>query len=66
MAVLKLQFIYMTKTNSPGRHERLFGNNILHTKFWHVELYLVGKLISHSNNFYLHSDFIQTYLTMTR
>ena len=28
----------------------VFGNNTLHTLFSHAELYLNGKLISHSNN----------------
>ena len=32
----------------------VFGNNTLHTLFSHAELYLNGKLISHSNNCYLH------------
>ena len=41
----------------------VFGNNTLHTLFSHAELYLNGKLISHSNNCYLHSAFIETELT---
>ena len=41
----------------------VFGNNTLHTLFSHAELYLNGKLISHSNNCYFHSAYIETELT---
>ena len=44
-------------------HPIVFSNNTLHTLFSHAELYLNGKLISHSNNCYLHSAFIATELT---
>ena len=41
----------------------VFGNKTLQNLFSHAELYLNGKLISHSNNCYLHSAFIETELT---
>ena len=44
-------------------HPIVFSNNTLQTLFSHAELYLNGKLISHSNNCYLHSAFIETELT---
>ena len=47
-------------------HPVVFSNNTLHTLFSHAELYLNGKLISHSNNCYLHSAFIETELTTDR
>ena len=37
----------------PGDFDAVFSNNTLHTLFSHAELYLNGKLISHSNNCYL-------------
>ena len=40
-----------------------FSTNTLHTLFSHADLYLNGKLFSHSNNCYLHAAFIQTELT---
>jgi len=43
-------------------HPIVFSNNTLHTLFSHAELYLRGKLFSHSNN-YLHAAFIKTELT---
>ena len=46
-----------------NEHPIVFSNNTLHTLFSHAELYLNGKLISHSNNCYLHSAFIETELT---
>ena len=46
-----------------NEHPVVFSNNTLHTSFSHAELYLKGKLISHSNNCYLHSAFIETELT---
>ena len=49
-----------TKVNE---HPVFFSNNALHTLFSHAELYLNGKLFSHSNNCYLHSAFIETELT---
>ena len=45
-----------------NEHPVVFSNNTLHTLFSHAELYLNGKLISHSNNCYLHSAFIETEL----
>ena len=47
----------------PGEFEAVFSNNTLHTLFSYKELYLNGKLISHSNNCYLHSAFVETKLT---
>ena len=47
----------------PGDFDAVFSNNTLHTLFSHAELYLNGKLISHSNNCYLHSAFVETELT---
>ena len=44
-------------------HPVVFSKNTLRTLFCHAELYLNGKLISHSNNCYLHSAFIETELT---
>ena len=44
-------------------HPIVFSNNTLHTLFSHAELYLNGKLISHSNNCYFHAAFIETELT---
>ena len=41
----------------------IFSNNTLHTLFSHAELYLNGKLFSHSNNCYSHAAFIKTELT---
>ena len=41
----------------------VFPNNTLHTLFSHAELYLNGKLISHSNNCFFHAVFIETELT---
>ena len=41
----------------------VFSNNTLHTLFSHAELYLNGKLISHSSNCYFHAAFIKTELT---
>ena len=46
-----------------NEHPIVFSNNTLHTLFSHAELYLNGKLISHSNNCYLHAAFIETELT---
>ena len=46
-----------------NEHPIVFSNNTLHTLFSHSELYLNGKLISHSNNCYLHSAFIENELT---
>ena len=46
-----------------NEHPIVFSNNTLHTLFSHAELYLNGKLISHSNNCYLHSAFTETELT---
>ena len=47
----------------PGEFEAVFSNNTLHILFSHAELYLNGKLISHCNNCYLHSAFVETELT---
>ena len=47
----------------PGDFDVVFSNNTLHTLFSHAELYLNEKLISHSNNCYLHSAFVETELT---
>lgn len=47
----------------PGENNVVFTNNTLHTLFSHAELYLNGKLISHSNNCYLHSALIETEIT---
>ena len=49
-----------TKVNE---HPIVFSSNMLHNFFSHAELYLNGKLISHSNNCYLHAAFIETELT---
>ena len=46
-----------------NQHPIVFSNNTLHTLFSHAELYLNGKLISHSNNCYLHAVFIESELT---
>ena len=46
-----------------NEHPVVFSNNTLHTLFCHPELCLNGQLISHSNNCYLHSAFIDTELT---
>ena len=46
-----------------NEHPIVFSNNTLHTLFSHAELYLNGKLISHSNNCYFHAAFIETELT---
>ena len=46
-------------------HPIVFSNNTLHTLFSHAELFLNGKLISHSNNCYFHAAFIETELTPT-
>ena len=46
-----------------NEHPVVYSNNTLHTLFSHAEFYLNGKLISHSNNCYLHSAFIETELT---
>ena len=43
---------------------RSFSNNTLRPLFSHAEFYLNGKLISHCNNCYLHSAFIETELTI--
>ena len=48
-----------TKTK-PGDFDVVFSNNTLHTLFSHAELYLNEKLISHSNNCYLHSALVET------
>ena len=37
----------------------VFSKNTLHTLFSHAELYLNGKLNSHSNNCYFHAAFIE-------
>ena len=58
--------IYTEKTKTGAKvneHPVVFSNNTLHTLFSHAELFLNGKLISHSNNCYLHSAFIETELT---
>ena len=47
----------------PGDVDVVFSNNTLHTLFSHAELYLNEKLISHSNNCYLHSAFVETELS---
>ena len=49
-----------TKVNE---HPIVLSNNTLHTLFSHAELYLNGKLFSHSNNCYLHAAFLETELT---
>ena len=49
-----------------NEHPVVFSNNTLHTLFSHAELYLNCKLISHSNNCYLHSALIETELTTDR
>ena len=41
----------------------IYGNNLLHSLFSHVELFLNGKLISSSNNNYHHAAFVETELT---
>ena len=46
-----------------NEHPIVFSNNTLHSLFYHAELYLNGKLISYSNNCYLHSAFIETEMT---
>ena len=46
-----------------NEHPVVFSNNTLQTLFCHAELCLNGKLISDSNNCYLHSAFINTELT---
>ena len=46
-----------------NEHPIVFSNNTLHTLFSHDKLYLNGKLISHSNNCYLHSAFFEIELT---
>ena len=43
-----------------NEHPIVFSNNTLHTLFSHAELYLNGQLISHSNDYYFHSAFIET------
>ena len=47
----------------PGDFDVVFSNNTLHTLFSHAEFYLDEKLISHSNNCYLHSAFVETELS---
>ena len=47
----------------PGYFEAVFSNTTLHALSLHAQLYLNGKLISHSNNCYLHSAFVETELT---
>ena len=46
-----------------NEHPIVYSNNTLHTLFSHAELYLNGKLISHSNSCHLHSAFIGIELT---
>ena len=41
----------------------IYGNNLLHSLFSHVQLFLNGKLISSSNNNYHHAAFVETELT---
>ena len=41
----------------------IYGNNLLHSLFSHVELTLNGKLISSSNNNYHHAAFVEPELT---
>ena len=41
----------------------IYGSNLLHSLFSHVELFLNGKLISSSNNNYHHAAFVETELT---
>ena len=41
----------------------IYGNNLLHSLFSHVELFLNGKLIASSNNNYHHAAFVETELT---
>ena len=48
---------------SVNEHPIVFSNNTLHTLFSHAELYLNGKLISHSNNCYSNAAIIETELT---
>ena len=55
--------IYGKTRAKVNEHPIIFSNTTLHTLFSHAELYLNGKLISHSNNCYLHSAFIETELT---
>ena len=47
----------------PGDYEDVFTNNTLQHLFSHAEIYLNEKLISHSNNYYLHSAFVETELS---
>ena len=46
-----------------NEHPIVSLNNTLHTLLSHAELYFNGKLISHSNNCYLHAVFIETDMT---
>ena len=46
-----------------NEHPHCFFQTIRSTLFSHAELYLNGKLFSHSNNCYLHAAFIETELT---
>ena len=55
--------IYTEDGAKVNDHPIVFSNNTLHTLFSHAELYLNDKLISHSNNCYLQSAFIETELT---
>ena len=47
----------------PADVDLTFANNILHSLFSHVELFLDGKLVSSSNNNYHHLAYIETELT---
>ena len=58
--------IYTEEEKTPAiinEHTVVFVNNTLNTLFSHAELYLNGTLISHSNNCYLQSAFIELDLT---
>ena len=49
-----------TKVND---HPLVFSNNTVHKMFSDAELFLDGKLISHSNNCYFHAAFLEPELT---
>ena len=44
-------------------HPLVFSNNTVHKMFSDAELFLDGKLISHSNNCYFHAAFLEPELT---
>ena len=46
-----------------GSENIIFANNTLHYLFSHVELFLIEKLISRSNNNYHHSAFVEIELS---